>query len=215
MASGARPQQQSLLREHLTASLAVTYELAEYSLYLRSSPACFACLVLEDADAETVSSVVKKLRLEWEFVLQAESNSCEAAVLAQYAPHTKWQVFRELHTALEDCNYKPDKKLRTTVDAWFPAYSGSANVEQLFGGMADSLKRGTRAEVASLPNLMSVGVRSFERRLCTDDNMTAISLSPQDFDGPEVRALKEKMWRPACASACVLVCVDLLYDISA
>ena len=196
-----RDDQYHLLREHLQLSLCCIYELQSYGLYLQSSPAIFSCLLHEALDESTVSRVLRYLKEEWQLVLKMERQEDTRRILHSMCPHVHHQSFRELHLALSRSSYNLTENFLELVGAWYPKFTGSANIEQVFQAMERSIRQSGCSNTASLTSLMSVGVRCTAKRLCTDERSpSTITLSADDFEGPEIRALKDRMWRPASAS---------------
>ena len=184
-------------------SLSCIYELQSYGLYLQSSPAAFCCLLHADRDVSTTSHVLEWLKDEWLVVQKLEKQEDTRQLLHSMCPFVKNQAYRELHCALARCKYEVSQDMLLLTASWFPRFTGSANVEQVFQAMERSVKQAGCSNSASLPSLMSIGVRCLAKRLCNDDKgPQAIGLGNEDFEGAEVRALKDRIWRPSNASSC-------------
>ena len=206
MTTRRRDDQYFLLEEHLHISLSCMYELQSYALYLQSSPAIFSCLLHADADAGTTSRVLEWLKDEWRVVEKMEKQDDTRHLLLSLCPYVKNQTFRELHCFLAKCKYEITHELLALISSWYPRFTGSANVEQVFQSMERSVRQAGCSNSASLPSLMSIGLRCLSKRLCCHERSPEpISLDEQDFEGLEVRALKDRIWRPSNASNCHLL----------
>ena len=130
-------------------------------------------------------------------VIRLEAKACTQKLLADLCPHTLWQPYRELFSTLEMAAFQLSEDFLGLVQAYFPLLTQSANIEDVYSAMQDSVKRGTKAEKASASNLSAVAVRSLSQRLCNGEQKpTAVTLNDQDFVGREVRCLKTKLWTP-------------------
>ena len=179
------------------------YELQSYALYLQSSPAIFCCLLHSDADPGTTSHILEWLQEEWSVVQKIEKQPDTRQLILSLCPYIQNQTYRELHCFLAKCKYQITHELVCLIGAWYPRFTGSANVEQVFQSMERSVRQAGCSNSASLPSLMSIGIRCLAKRLCCDDQApAAITLEEQDFEGAEVRALKDRMWRPSNANTC-------------
>ena len=181
--------------------LSCVYELEAYATYLQSSPALFAALLQSACDETTTSRILKSLSQEWKMVVKMEAQPDTRATLHALCPHVRFQVYRELHGALYARNYALDESFLDLVGSWYPRFTGSCNIEQLFQAMERGLRQSGASNGASLASLMSMGIRCTSKRLCSSEGSPQdVQITPEDYQGPEVRALKDKVWRPGNAS---------------
>ena len=179
--------------------------MMQYASLLQCAPHCaggLLCIENETGSDEAVKRILQQMREEWMVVLTMESGTPSAATLNTFCPHTKHQVYRELQGALESTGYKITQDVRDLVTAWFPMACSSSLVEDVFASMADSVKRGSKRETASLAGLQAVAVRSTMQRCKRDDDgekLTAVHLESADHEGNEVRGLRSNIWRPESA----------------
>ena len=178
--------------------LASAHELLEYSLHLRRTPACAAALLAPgDGHASDKEKVLLSMKNEWETVLFMESSTRTHALLKSRCRFTDFQNFREIHTMMEQCQYKVTETARSLLEAWHPPFAWSANLESIFGEVQAALKKSNRSEGASMQSMMSIAVRSLGRRVCTDETSpTPLTLSADDYLGKQTAALKSKIWCP-------------------
>ncbi|CAE7274812.1 unnamed protein product [Symbiodinium sp. CCMP2592] len=176
--------------------LASAHELLEYSLHLRRTPACAAALLAPgDEHASNKENVLSSMKHEWETVLFMESSTRTHALLKSRCRFTDFQNFREIHTMMEQCQYKVTETARSLLEAWHPPFAWSANLESIFGEIQAALKKSNRSEGASMQSMMSIAVRSLGRRVCTDETSPApLTLSADDYMGKQTAALKSKIW---------------------
>ena len=190
----------SLLQDHVDCMLSLIFELESYGQYLQSSPHCLAALLASPANPATSESILNRMKQEWDTVLSLESQKETRMSLHRLCPQVQWQIYRELHCALAAKQYKPDRDFLNLLAAWFPRVTGSSNIEQIFQSMERSLRQCGCTGGPSLPSLMSVGIRCTQRRLCENSRVETIHLQHEDYEGPEVRCLKDKIWRPSNAA---------------
>ena len=194
--------EQGVLNEQVNAFLTVVFELMEYVLYLRSFPCRCAVLLLQECSEEDKAAVLAAAKEEWEIVLTLESRPGSRTWLHQNCLHTTFQAYRELMLIFERNNYVMGPEIEKAVDAWFPSFSQSANLESVFREMEMSLRRNGFAQ-DSLPNLGCVAVRALERRICTEaSSPKTIRLTEQDWTGKTIRGLKQRMFNPSSMSPC-------------
>ena len=189
---------------------ASVYEMMQYASLLQCAPHCaggLLCLDNESGSNDGIKRILEQMREEWIVVLTMESSTGSAATLNTFCPHTKHQVYRELQGALESTGYKITQDVRDLATAWFPMACSSSLVEDVFASMADSVKRGSKRETASLAGLQAVAVRSTIQRCNRDDDsekLTAVHLESADHEGNEVRGLRSNIWRPESAPSSFL-----------
>lgn len=177
----------------------------QYTLYLRSAPHCAAALVSgqEADDGQTKQNILKRMKAEWEVVLQMESRPASAVILTASCHHTRYQHYREVMSCLEKHDYVMTAECKLLLSAWNPSFCQSASLESMFGEMSDAVKRAGRADCGSLPNLHAVGVRSLFRRVCKHDGSPkALELQKDDWVGPQAAGVKPKVFSPTSAPTC-------------
>ncbi|CAE6939966.1 unnamed protein product [Symbiodinium sp. CCMP2592] len=162
----------------------------------------------EQATAESRSDLLKAAENEYKLIREIEATASGASVLKQHALHTTFQVYREIMATMQMHNFKDCQAIADMVQAWFPRWGQSANLEQIFREMEQATKRVGHVE-NSMPNLTCVAVRAMSRRVCCGDECPATpTLSEKDWEGQVVRNLKDKMWHPTSAPPCKNVRID-------
>ena len=149
---------------------------------------------------ETNLAVLRQLKLTWQVILDMESDAELQENLRALCPHTQFQAVRELLTAAEQHNFGSIPV--ELLEAWFPSWSWSANIEQLFQHVEDSVSRTAKQDQATLPGTLSVAVRCMLRRLAVESEIQPVQLEEDDWEGAEVRHLKPKIWSPSSAEPC-------------
>lgn len=202
--------QEDLVRDHFMALLAVIFEMSMYVVYLRSSPARFAALLVDPKDdlqtSQLQDEIMKSIREEWKTIVQMENKASSNQLLQQRCCFTRWVCYREPMTCLELEQWSMTDKARGLLLSWHPSLAFSANVEQVFAAVEDSCRRGVKNFKASMANLQCLAIRAVEQKLTANENereagktdrARAVKLGVEDFEGNEVRALKESVWRPS------------------
>ena len=203
------PETTSLCLDFFDATLACVYELLQYSSHLQASPHVAECLLTETkyyVDQGLIKSVLGRMREEWELVIEMEGSTSTACLLSMYCPYTKHQLYREVHGALECSNWEMSDFTSKILRAWFPVISSSSLVEDVFANMADTVKRSTKRETASLAGLQAAAVRATSSRCRQDEDTTkvkGVKLQPEDHEGVEVRGLRAGIWRPESSQTCM------------
>ncbi|CAE7579412.1 unnamed protein product [Symbiodinium sp. CCMP2592] len=199
---------EEVLKEQVLGFLSCCHELLEYALYLRSFPCRAAAFCSTQATAESRSDLLKAAENEYKLIREIEATASGASVLKQHALHTTFQVYREIMATMQMHNFKDCQAIADMVQAWFPRWGQSANLEQIFREMEQATKRVGHVE-NSMPNLTCVAVRAMSRRVCCGDECPATpTLSEKDWEGQVVRNLKDKMWHPTSAPPCKNVRID-------
>ena len=90
---------------------------------------------------------------------------------------------------------------RACVQAWFPRYSFSSNIEDLFSSLQDACRRGVKNGDASLSNLQCVTVRAVQQKMDVEGGPDLVKLESEDYEGNAIRSLKPRIWRPESASS--------------
>ena len=188
--------------DFLDSVLASMFEMSQYALYLQSSPTCIGCLLMKNHGPELHHRILMRMKEEWQFVIAMESETSSASLLASWCPFTKHQVYRELHGALEASAYKVTDFVLELVRAWFPVISSSSLVEDIFASMADTVKRSSKRETASLAGLQAAAIRATMQKCQTENELPrvkSVQLESVDHEGLEVRGLRSSIWRPESA----------------
>ena len=192
---------QDLLRDHLDLALSCIQELWSYACYLQSTPGCSATLLLTTSTMPNLekiqAGVVKRILDDWSTVLHMESSAASSKLLHQMCPHVRWQVYREVCVVLEQSGGQLNEHVRQVVMAWFPRLSFSANVEDQFASLEDSVKRGNKSQMSSIANLSACAVRSlYHRMLDGEKQARSVKLGDNDWEGCSVRGLKQRLFSP-------------------
>ena len=136
---------------------------------------------------------------------QDGKNAASANLLSTWCPFTKHQMYREIHGALEASSYKVTNLVKDLLRAWFPVISSSSLVEDVFANMADTIKRSSKRETASLAGLQAAAVRATMQKCRSGDEadrVQGVELTSIDHEGLEVRGLRSGIWRPDSAPSC-------------
>ena len=201
--SFTRPDlENEILAEQLNAFLTCCHELGQYALYLRSFPSKAAILAFQDADASACKNVLSEAELEWKVILHLESSDVTAQMLHETAPHVTFRCYREILGVCEKHSFQDHPEIREVCRSWFPPFSQSSNLEQVFREMEQAARRSSGFR-DSLSGLTTVAAKGFLRRVCAAENTpTTVELQPEDWQGKTVRGLKPKMWSPSAATPC-------------
>ena len=198
----------SVVMDHLDVLLNCIFELSQYALGLQSSPCRAACLLSESNELTDSSSVhrdvLQDLQREWSVILKMEASEAWSSMLSSVCPHTKWQIVRETFSALEQEQFQRSQKLLTFLTSWFPATGWSANIEDVFATLSDSIKRSSKADAGSLCNAQAVCIRGANRLCRGEGHPEAVLLKAADWEGSEIRGLKSSAWRPESCSGSFL-----------
>ncbi|CAE7566035.1 unnamed protein product [Symbiodinium sp. CCMP2592] len=184
---------QDLLRDFLDAVLSCIYEISCYRLYLLSAPGSCAGLLARDSSRvrdldRTKTDILLSLKKEWSVVLELESSSAGAACLDKLCSYTKWQCYRELLVALHEADFKMDDTARSLVSSWFPMLTQSANIEEQFATIQDSVKRSCKNGKASMTALSSIAVKAVYHKLTDkEEQAPAVHLVDRDWEGASIR----------------------------
>ena len=190
-----------MVRDHLMAVLATVFELSIYALYLQSSPAMEAALLLPKPEKkqlqEAQAEVMRKSKLQWETVLAMEAKAPENALLRAMCPYTRYTNFREVLTVLEGADWTMTETATKVLKAWHPGLAFSANVEQVFNSLEDVCKRANKNARSSMPNLQCLSIRATGQKLCKGSPSPAgVELAPEDYEGKDIRSIKSSVWKP-------------------
>ena len=131
-------------------------------------------------------------------VVQLESSATGHEMVHRTAPYTLHQRYREIMTALEE---GLDEDALELIESWYPAVAHSAQIENVFCGMTEAIRRTNRNELLSLTNLQAVAMRSTELRICSGENFAdGVHLTDEDWDGKEIQRLKTSLFSPCSFS---------------
>ncbi|CAE7840654.1 unnamed protein product [Symbiodinium sp. CCMP2592] len=174
-----------------------------YVLYLRSSPARFAALLVDPKDdlqmAQVQDEIMKSIKLEWTTIVDMENKESSNQLLQQKCGFTRWLCYREPMSCLELEKWSMTDKAKALLLSWHPGLAFSANVEQVFAAVEDGCKRGVKNLKASMANLQCLSIRAVEQKVALNekrqqagetDRPRSVKLGVEDFEGSEVRALK-------------------------
>ena len=107
-----------------------------------------------------------------------------------------------MHCCLEKNQNTLSPELKSTILAWHPPLQSSSNLENVFGDIESAIRRSSRADAGSLANMMAVAIRGLTHRMDTEETGQPLVLNQEDFRGPEISGLKNKIWSPASAAPC-------------
>ena len=190
----------ALVLDHVDVLLNCIYELSQYALALQSCPCKAASLLCERSDhADAVSvhrAVLADLRREWQVVLKMESSEAWSSLLRSLCPQFRWQIVREIFSALEQVDFQRDPKVLKLLTCWFGGTAFSANIEDIFATLSDSIKRSSKADAGSLCNAQAVCMRGVQQKCSGERAPEPVVLEAADWEGAEVRGLKATAWRP-------------------
>ena len=200
-----RPPDQNVILEHLHLTLSILFELVQFSLCPCLGPGKAAALVhlrRSGQDRGLEERLVRELQEEWMVVLGLESTIDGSALIRRLAPYTLHQKYREIMTAVEAGLNQDALEL---IESWYPAVAHSAQIENVFCGMTEAIRRTNRNEMLSLTNLQAVAMRSTQLRICGGgERAEGVSLDESDWEGREVHRLKESLFNPASVAPCIL-----------
>ena len=171
-----------------------------YGLYLQSCPSKAAALIahVEQGSREerTQSQIMSDMRQEWKWILQVEESSQMNAILRKWCPFLAHYQVREIHSVLMEEKWSFSERSKQLLLSWFPKYSFSSNIEDLFNSLEDGLRRGVKNNKTSLSNMQCIAIRSLQHKLADGHSARTIELQSEDFEGNEIRAIKPRIWRP-------------------
>ena len=154
------------------------------------------CAESKSCDAAwTHTQILQRLKAEWSCILRMEASAAESKLLETHCSFCKWQVFREVHTVLQEEGYKNTERAQQILKSWLPPIQGSCNVEDIFNAMQDSIKRSSKCDAGGLANLSCIGIRATAQK-CKAGGPLEVTLDPEDYEGGEVRGLKTSIWKP-------------------
>ena len=188
--------------QHLEGLLSCAFELTQYGSPLQVAPLSFGALACPSSNrfdvTQTKRDVLGGLQREWDLVLSAESDPGAADIMRRSCQQTLWQAYRELMCILEEEQWELTKRAVDMIISWIPKLNGSCNIEDIFCTMADSVNRSTKTDLASLPNLQAVQIRATSQKLVGGpDQARGIEVTGCDWEGPEVRGLRGKLFSPS------------------
>ena len=191
-----------LLEQHWEATLASLFEMLQYQSPLLCAPNAFACLACTKSERydlhDVQTKVLKALKTEWEMLLCLEQDAEGSVLLHRLCPQTTWQSYRELMVTFERESWQLTPWSVDMVLAWFPQVNCSSNIEDSFNTMQDACNRGGKSGVSSMANLQALHIRSVTQKMTGKSFQPAsVELTTEDWEGPEVRGLKPKMFQPS------------------
>ncbi|CAE7358907.1 hemA, partial [Symbiodinium sp. CCMP2592] len=197
---------EALIWDHWSATLTCLLELSLYGLYLQSPPAKHGALLVDTKesrdDAKVQEEIQQEMKREWDLVLEMEDDAASRNILYKACPWVGYQCFREVPTFLSERAWKLDGAGRELLEAWHPKVGMSANVEDIFASIQDSVLRSSKNNDSAMCNIQCCAIRSFQKRMCGDDGPSTTDLRSEDFEGASVRGIKPKIWQPAAAATC-------------
>ena len=122
-------------------------------------------------------------------------------LLRKECPFVSFHHFREVPTLFDQKGWAMCPDTRACVQAWFPRYSFSSNIEDLFSSLQDACRRGVKNGDASLSNLQCVTVRAVQQKMDVEGGPDLVKLESEDYEGNAIRSLKPRIWRPESASS--------------
>ena len=167
-----------------------------------TGPVLLHSSVREMRTAAPKKKVLSSMRSEWQTVFAHGKQQLQRTVLLKdRCKFTDFQNFREIHTMMEQSEYAVTDAARSLLESWHPPFAWSANLESVFADVQSAIKRTCSSEQTSMQSMMSLAVRSLDRRVCTDDaSPTPMTLEPNDFLGKQTANLKQKIWCPESCS---------------
>ena len=196
--------QEKMIRDHLQSILACIFELKMYGNYLEMSPAREAGLLVSAEDA-ILESAQKKIwqnsQMEWQTILDMENDATLNPLLKKMCPHTRYLNLREPLTAMEEAGWKMTPALKEILCSWHPQLACSSNIENVFNSLEDNCKRSNKNARSSICNMQCLSIRAVAQKVTDKPNTPrGIKLSCEDFEGKDIRAIKQTVWRPDCFS---------------
>ena len=199
-------RENTLLCEHVDCMLCCVHELTEYALSLQMAPQSAAALLADSAAEGNLLHLKAKvaclLKAEWEVVMECEASINFSRSLHQEAPHTLWQVYREVLSGLESASWRWDGQAGKLLQSWFPTINGSNNVEDVMSSLQDSIRRSSKRDCGSLANLNAVSIRAVAGKTDGENQASGISLDAGDYEGPSIRGLKSGCFSPSSCPSC-------------
>ncbi|CAE7378441.1 hemA [Symbiodinium sp. CCMP2592] len=177
--------------DHLHATLTSLLELEFYALYLCSSPQRSACLLVETEAAEmqqVQATVLNEMKDEWNMLQEMEGNREMHALLRKECPFVFFHHFREVPVCFAQHEWKMCPDTFSCVQAWFPRFSFSSNIEDVFSSLQDACRRGVKNGDAGLSNLQCVSVRAIQQKMDVEGGPKLVQLESEDYEGNAVRS---------------------------
>ena len=191
----------SMVQDHVMCIVQAISELTTYALYLQSSPAQEAALLVETENSPDLcplqEQIMMKLKRTWEMVLTLENKEDSNAMLKHACPHTRFANYREPMTLLQEESWSLSPRAKDLLTSWHPPVSMSANVERIFNNLEDSCRRSSKNNTSCMSNLQCLAIRSLAQHVTSGSSApTGIELLPQDWEGRQVRAIRTSVWKP-------------------
>ena len=197
------PSKTDMALDYFHATLTSLMELELYALYLCSSPQRSACLLVEPEATEmkqVQAAVLAEMRHEWQMLQEMEASKEMHALLRKECPFVFFHHFREIPVCFDQNKWTMCPDTRACVQAWFPRFSWSSNIEDVFSSLQDACRRGVKNGDASLSNLQCVTVRAVQQKMDVEDGPNLVRLQSEDHEGNAIRSLKPRIWQPDSAS---------------
>ena len=190
-----------MVQDHISCMVTALAELTMYSLYLQSSPAQEAALLVDTETSPELSPVqqqiLHRMQQTWRMILTLENDAASNSLLLQSCPHTRFMVFRETMTLLDEEEWKLTERARDLLRSWHPAVGMSANVERIFNSLEDAARRSSKNNVSCMSNLQCLAIRSLEKHVTSGPSApTGVKLLQEDWEGRQVRSIRASVWKP-------------------
>ena len=200
------PLTDGMVRDHMACMLTCIYELTLYSLYLKSSPGQEAALLVNTEHSPGLCSTQKdimcRMQRTWRMVLAMEGSEDGNRILKQGCPHTRFVVFRETMSLLEEEHWQLNERTKALLCSWHPPVSMSANIEKIFNNMEDSCRRSSKNHTSCMSNLQCLAIRSVSQQMTSSTcGPTGVKLQQEDWEGKQIRGIKPSVWRTEAFSA--------------
>ena len=191
----------SMVQDHMMCVVQAISELTMYALYLQSSPAQEASLLVETEDSPDLCPVQQQIMIRlqktWDTVLALENKEDSNAMLKHACPHTRFMNYREPMTMLQEESWCMSPRARDLLRSWHPPMSMSANVERIFNSLEDSCRRSSKNNTSCMSNLQCLAIRSLSKHVTSGSSgPSGIELLPHDWEGRQVRAIRSSVWKP-------------------
>eukprot|EP00439_Symbiodinium_sp_Y106_P055968 s607_g7.t2 len=177
--------------DHLHATLTSLLELEFYALYLCSSPQRSACLLVETEAAEmkqVQATVLNEMKDEWNMLQEMEGNREMHALLRKECPFVFFHHFREVPVCFAQNQWTMCPDTFSCVQAWFPRFGFSSNIEDIFSSLQDACRRGVKNGDAGLSNLQCVTVRAIQQKMDVEGGPKLVQLESEDYEGNAIRS---------------------------
>lgn len=147
----------------------------------------FCCNVFLDmstsSDRALAEEVIQRMKTQWTFILEEEKKGSK---WLKEIHLLRWQVFRELHTMLEEEEYKATPPFLRLVSAYFPGRQNTIGLEHTFGALRDAETRHSKHKQASNAQIAANCIRTTnnlfrESNKVIEPSPSSISQIPSSF----------------------------------